>query len=433
MAGALTALQRVAAGQESTGGVEVAATRIVPHLTGSSFTENEERQRLEEARGVLGHVDDVLTRRMSTLELQQELDVDMCLLAFLCGVENATGQAADGTTTPYTYTFRGGVTSPRAKASATWEILQSDGVADHILRRFGNARPQTIGIEWNAGGTTRLNTTWMGQAAEAVSKAALSLNALASRQVIPADLWTVAIDDSWATLGDTAAANVRALTWALTTGLTPSYHLRGRTRFDMDGWYDGRIELALSITMDLDAAAAEEVAHWRDGDLRYVKLATTRGTAGTLRSVTIDQAIRIIGSPNLLGSDGEQSTVQFDAELRANPADLDDEFLQIVVLSGLSSWANVALPNVPRSLTVTAGNDQLIVSWNAPSGGGAVTNYLVRYRPRGSSDEWTEVVIESGRTTTLTGLASVATYDVQVRAQNAGGYSNFVSGQGTTT
>jgi len=338
MAGALTALQRVAAGQEATAGTLVAASRIVPHLTGSSYTEAEERQRLEEARGVLAYVDDVVTRRMSTLELQQELDVDFCLLAFLCGIEAATGAADSSTTTPYTYAFRAGVSAARAKASATWEVIQSDGAADHVLRRFGHARPTTIGIEFANGQTTKLNTTWVGGAGEDVVKAALNAQAAASRQVIPASLWSVAIDDDWSALGNAVAVNVRALSWQLTTGLQPSYHLRARERFDLDGWYDGRIALALGLTLDLDAAAAAEIAHWRRGDLRFIRLKTTRGTAGTERAITIDQAVRIIDSPNLLGSDGEQATVELSAQLRADASDIDEDVLKIEVLSGLSAW-----------------------------------------------------------------------------------------------
>ena len=338
MAQALTALQRVAAGQESTAGTPVAAARIVPHLTGSSYTEAEERQRLDEARGVLAYVDDVVTRRMSTLELQQEFDVDMCLLAFLCGIQNSAGVADSQTTTPYTYSFAAGISAARTKASATWEVLQSDGAADHVARRFSHARPTSITIEFANGQTTKLNTTWVGAAGEDRARTNLNLQALATRQVIPADLWSVALDDDWGDLGTGVAQNVRALTWQLTPGHQPSYHLRARQNLDMDGWYDGRMELALGLTLDLDAAAAAELTHWRAGDLRFVRLTTTRGSAGAERSVTIDQAVRIIDSPNLLGSDGEQATVQFAAQLRADPADIDENFLRVEVLSGLSAW-----------------------------------------------------------------------------------------------
>ena len=342
MAQALTALQRVAAGIETTGGTVVAATRVMPHITGSSFTETYNREKLDEARGVLAFVDDVVTQRMSALELQQQFDFDLCLLAFLCGVQTV---AATGGTKPFTYSMAAGPITPAAKGSATFEVIQSDGAADRVASRFGHARPTSIGIEWNIGGTTSLATSWMGGAAETVSKAAIVVGDLSARRVVPASLWTVDIDDSWAGLGTTPATNVRALSWSLTTGLAAqSYHLRGRTGLDLDGWYDGRLELALTLTLDLDAAAAAEVLHWKNGDLRFVRLAADNGLTGTsAKSIQIDQAVRIIGSPDLLGSDGEQSTVAFDCELRSDQSGAADDFLAIELLSALPSWTGGAL------------------------------------------------------------------------------------------
>ena len=343
MAYALSALQRVAAAQESSAGTLVAPTRLVPHLAGTTFTEQEERQRLEEPRGVLAWVDDVLTRRGTTLELQQELDWDHCLLALLCGVQQVNG-VADTTTraAPYTYAMSLGPTTLATRATASWEVLQSDGSADHILRRFAHARPTELSLEWQDGGTTRLSSTWMGGAASTPGggRATIAASTLASRSVVPAALWTVALNDSWAALGDTVATNVRALSWSLTTGLQPSYHLRGRANYDLDGWYQGRVEGSLSLTLDLDAAAAAEVAHWRDGDLRFVRLRADNGeSAGDHRRLTIDQTVRIIGSPDLLAADGEQATLALECELRSAAAGAADDILAIELLAGIASWA----------------------------------------------------------------------------------------------
>ena len=338
MAFALTALQRIASAQETTAGVALAAVRLVPHLTGSSFTEQEERQKLEEARGVLAAVDDVLTRRSSMLELQQEFDFDHCLLALLCGVQNIAGVPLAGAA-PYTYAISANPVAPRAKASATFEVLQSDGVTDHVLRQFSHARPTQIAIEFAVGNTSKLNTTWMGGAAATVAKAAIAATTLASRRVQPTSLWDVAIDDTWATLGTTKATNVRALTWTLATGVAPSYHLTGRNDLDLDGWYDGRLDLALSLTLDINAAAAAEIAHWRAGDLRFVRLTASNGAAAAaLRSIQIDQAIRITGSPNLLASDGEQAVVTLEGTLRSDAAGAADDFLAIDLKNGITSW-----------------------------------------------------------------------------------------------
>ena len=342
MAIALTALQRIASAIEATPGTAVAPTRLVPHMLGTSFTEEVERTRLDEARGVLAYVDDQVVRRGAMLELQQEFDWDLGLLAFLCGLEEVSG-AGTGTppnvTAPYVYTMEADPTAPTDKAAATWEVLQSDGSTDHILRQFSHARPTQIALEWGASTTTKLNTTWMGAAPVATTRTAIAASTLASRRVVPVAGWTVEIDDTWAALGTNAAANVRGLSWSFATGLTPSYHLTGRTNFDLDGWYQGRLDGSLTLTFDVDAAAAAEIAHWRAGDLRFVRLEASNGLTGAnLRDVQIDQALRIITSPNLLANDGEQATVALEGQLRSDAAGAADDYLQVVMSTGLDAW-----------------------------------------------------------------------------------------------
>ena len=166
----------------------------MPHMFGTTFTEDQNRQTLDEARGVLASVDDVVVRQGSTLTLQQELDFDLCLLAFLCGVGKVT---AVGSTAPYTYSIAAGVTAPTTKATATFEVLQSDGAADHIRRQFANARPTELSLAWQSPGTTQINSTWMGEAALDVSKAAIAATTIANRRVVPSALWTIDIDDTW--------------------------------------------------------------------------------------------------------------------------------------------------------------------------------------------------------------------------------------------
>ena len=422
MAYALTALQRVAAVIETTAGTAMTAQRIVPHLTGSSFTENEERQKLEEARGVLAYTDDVLTRRSSQLELQQELDWDMCLPTFLCGVEavDATGGP------PYVYRFAPGLTAAKDKSTATWEVVQSDGATDYISRRFGNARPTAIALEFQDGSTTQLTSTWMGQAAETVTKATLNPGLLVSRRVTPTDLWAVYIDNSWAQLGTTAAQNVRAISWSYTPGIEPSYHLVGRPNLDMDGWYDGRIEASLTLTLDLNAAAAAEIARWRAGDMRYVRLQADNGVSGdNKRSITIDQAVRIITSPDLLASDGEQATVELAMELRA--PDAVNPFLEIEIQSGLAAW-NLTAPGTPTGLKVAAPPDgtTLRATWAAASSGGGVRDYSLRWDEKGATD-WNQIDAIPIADYLITGLTANTEYDVQVRANNIIGSSGWTT------
>ena len=338
MAIGLTALQRIAAGEEATAGVAIAPSRLLPHIIGTSFTEEIERQRLDEARGVLAYVDDVVVRRGSMLELQQEFDWDHALLAFLCGLADVAGVPTSAST-PYVYTMAANPTAPTAKSSATFEVLQSDGTTDHIRRQFSHARPTQIGLEWEQNATTKITTTWMGTVPVAGTKPTIAATTLASRRVVPVALWTVEIDDSWTALGTNVATNVRGMSWSLTTGQVPSYHFRGRTGLDLDGWYNGRLDGTVTLTFDVDAAAAAEIAHWRAGDLRYVRLSATNGLSGAaLRQVDIDQAVRIVSPPDLLASDGEQATVALEGQLRSGAALTNDDFLRVVMSSGLDAW-----------------------------------------------------------------------------------------------
>ena len=97
-------------------------------------------------------------------------------------------------------------------------------------------------------------------------------------------------------------------------------------------------------------------------------------------------------------------------------------------------------PSIPTALTVTgqtATPTQLDVSWTAPTNTGkpAITDYDVRYRvgstPPGT---WQDAGYDgTGTTTTLTGLTSGTAYQVQVRATNDEGTSDWTaSGSGTT-
>ena len=103
---------------------------------------------------------------------------------------------------------------------------------------------------------------------------------------------------------------------------------------------------------------------------------------------------------------------------------------------GGTSTANVRInvtdviepPSAPLSPTVTAvSSTSLQVSWNAPDNTGPpITDYDYRYRgPAGSS--WTEVANTtiSATTVTIEGLAPSTFYDVEVRARNAEGASDW--------
>ena len=112
---------------------------------------------------------------------------------------------------------------------------------------------------------------------------------------------------------------------------------------------------------------------------------------------------------------------------------------------GGSSTANVTIrvtdvpgeaPSAPEPPTVTAlSSTSLQVIWTAPENEGPpVTDYDYRYR--GPTGSWTDVTgtTITGTTVTITGLTANTSYDVDVRAKNAEGTSDWSGlGFGTTS
>ncbi len=91
-------------------------------------------------------------------------------------------------------------------------------------------------------------------------------------------------------------------------------------------------------------------------------------------------------------------------------------------------------PSRPAAPTVTASSNSLSVRWTAPGNTGpAISDYDVQYRATGGSfNDWSH--IGPGLSTTITGLMPETPYEVQVRATNDEGTSDWSpSGNGTTS
>ena len=92
-------------------------------------------------------------------------------------------------------------------------------------------------------------------------------------------------------------------------------------------------------------------------------------------------------------------------------------------------------PGRPDAPTVTASTlNSLSLRWTAPTNSGsAISDYDVQYRTQGGSfTDWPHT--GTGTTTTITGLTANTRYEIQVRARNAQGESNWSpSATGTTT
>jgi hypothetical protein len=91
-------------------------------------------------------------------------------------------------------------------------------------------------------------------------------------------------------------------------------------------------------------------------------------------------------------------------------------------------------PNAPTSLTATAGNAQLALSWTAPSAPGtsAISGYTVEYTPSGGSAQ-TVSTGSTGTSYTLTGLTNGTAYTVRVAAVSAAGAGSYTAASSSVT
>jgi hypothetical protein len=91
-------------------------------------------------------------------------------------------------------------------------------------------------------------------------------------------------------------------------------------------------------------------------------------------------------------------------------------------------------PNAPTSLTATAGNAQIALSWTAPSAPGtsAISGYTVEYTPSGGSAQ-TVSTGSTGTSYTLTGLTNGTSYTARVAAVNAAGTGTYTAASSSVT
>ncbi len=137
------------------------------------------------------------------------------------------------------------------------------------------------------------------------------------------------------------------------------------------------------------------------------------------------------------GIDGTSSTIAgltngtgYEVQVRAVNANGEGDWSPSATARPLAT-----LPAAPAAPTLEAGNEQLTVTWTAPTdtGGSAISSYHLRHREDGKGS-WTELT--SGITSTnhvITGLTSGTSYEVQVRAVNASGESGAWSESATAT
>ena len=153
-----------------------------------------------------------------------------------------------------------------------------------------------------------------------------------------------------------------------------------------------------------------------DYDVQYKKSSDSTWTEWRASNTSTSLTATITGLTN-----GTEYDVQVRAQNDADNGDWSDS----------SSATPSTVPSKPGAPTLTAGDEQIAVSWDAPSsdGGATVTDYDVRYRKSTVSDwtEWNASDTSTTRTATITGLTNGTYYHVSVRATNIAGDSSWSS------
>ena len=317
----------------ATPGTPVPATVQLPFQS-ATYTPMRTRKLLEEPRGVMADYDDILVRQASALTITQPLDFTHALLALLCGIEAATGNAVAGSATDYEWEIATRQANPQPVRTATFEAFQSDGTTEDYTGEFpfGVCTEFTLNIP-SGDEIATLDSTWVGRA-EAIAAPTAGLDLISDREVVPADLFSFFADDTWAGLGVTGiGGDVRSATLQVNTGIMPRYNKSGRQARDMTGIYRGRITGSLQLEMDVDSHSADLIASWRSGALRFVRLHAD-GTSD--RYFRVDTALRFLADPEILQADGDHSTVALSAMLRHDPT--AGEMLAFGARNEIAAW-----------------------------------------------------------------------------------------------
>ena len=161
------------------------------------------------------------------------------------------------------------------------------------------------------------------------------------------------------------------------------------------------------------------------------------GADGALFSITSGGTLRFRTAPNYEDSQDADRNNRYEVRVRATSGTGDRELSAVQTIVVTVTDDNTEAPDEPDTPSVlSASTSSLTVSWDKPGNGGPpITDYDYRYRTNSPQGNWTEVTNTAitGLSTTISGLSDNTAYDVQVRAKNAEGTSDWSpSGVGTT-
>ena len=292
MSSGIKILETIQAGKESTKGTAVAATRRII-ADGSYERIQEVSEFTDQNSGVFARVprQGVITKNASEIEITTPLDFQQILLPLLSGVKGAVTPVSG--TGDETWTFLPSTSAPPALDAYTMEFAEVSP-DDNSNMEFAYGLTEEIEITASDDGLPELRWKMFGRSTtDTTMTPALAVPSLA---YAANPLWAVAMNDSWATLGDTPIlAQIYGFRWSYKNAVHPGFYLDNRTTLDFSTEEFGRPEIELELDVVHDPAAAAfvqtEEADKTSQNLRFVRCELVGGTVGLLNyTVTLDGA-----------------------------------------------------------------------------------------------------------------------------------------------
>lgn len=307
---ALVPLEKLQFGVETTPGTLVAADTVYLAEDGGGWQPEIDREEINETRGVLGAVEDVVTRRGSLLTVNGALDFEHLILALTTGLKSVSPTGSS----PYTWTVIPSLTNPDARKAATWEIAYRDGSNKLVEREFGYSMCRKFTLSGQFNQSAKLSAEFFGKA-DQTSTFTNGLSEL-SREVIRTNQLNFYVDDDWASLGSNHVTNlVRSFSLEVNTGVSPFPAADSLAELDYDTVLYDEPSGMLTLTCAVQADAQAELAKWRAGDLRFWRMSAAGSSS---RSLKADIAGRYVEAPSF-GRDGNVRTATFKVAFRNDP------------------------------------------------------------------------------------------------------------------
>ncbi len=240
----------------------------------------------------------------------------------------------------------------------------------------------------------------------------------------------------WMALPDAAGTGKSRTVTSLTPGTSYVFRVRATNGAGAGDWSD-----ASSPATPAAAPAAPAIPNLAPGDGQLtVSWSTPAANGAAISDYDVQYKLGSVTGWTDANYDGTGTSTTLSSLTNGQPYDVQVRAKNSVGWGGWSPSASATpattatVPAAPAPPTLAPGNGRIVVSWAVPTsnGGAAISDYDVQYK-LGSVTGWTDAHYNgTGTSTTLSSLTNGQRYDVQVRAKNAVGWSDWSTAAAAT-